>query len=183
MVIDQYISRSPIIPESVFIAEGAVIIGDVEMGEDCSIWFNAVIRGDVNSIRIGHSTNIQDGVIIHCTLNRFPTTIGNEVSIGHGAIIHGCTIEDEVMIGMGSKILDRAFVHRHAIIAAGAVIREGFEVPPNTLMAGVPAKPVRQVTPEEIEMIKRIPQNYIHYADDYRSLRPVIVTHSTREPA
>jgi len=181
MVIDQYISKVPRIADSVFIAEGAVILGDVEIGHDCSVWFNAVIRGDVNYIRIGQRTNIQDGVIVHGTLNKFSANIGDDVSVGHGAILHGCTIEDEVLIGMGAKILDRAIVHRHSIIAAGAVIREGFEVPPNTLMAGVPAKPVRQVTAEEIEMIKRIPQNYIRYADDYRTIRPVIVTNPTRE--
>ncbi|HMV27518.1 gamma carbonic anhydrase family protein [bacterium] len=170
MIIHRYLRQKPAIPKSVFLATGAIIVGDVVMGEDCSVWFNAVIRGDVNTIRIGSRTNIQDGAIIHCTLDKYATVIGDDVSIGHGAIVHGCTVHDHVLIGMGAKILDRAVIHPYAMIAAGAVVREGFEVPERTLMAGVPAKPVRSLTDDEIAMIDRIPQNYIRYAADYRTL-------------
>lgn len=170
VMITQYLSKKPVVPASVFIAEGAKIIGDVELGEECSVWFNAVIRGDVNYIRIGHRTNIQDGAIIHVTLNKYPTIIADEVTIGHGAILHGCTVQKHVLIGMGAKVLDRAVVNRHCIIAAGALIREGQEVPEGTLMAGVPAKPIRKVTQEEIDQIQQSIKNYIQYAADYRAL-------------
>ncbi len=175
-MINQYITKRPRIPSSVFIAEGARIIGDVEFGEDCTVWFNAVVRGDVHSIRIGDRTNIQDGAMIHCTLNRFSVQIGSDVTIAHGAIVHGCTIHDHVLIGMGAKILDRSVIGRFSIIGAGSVVREGTEVPDRTLMAGVPAKPIRSVTEDEIEMIKKIPLNYIEYAKDYREINPVVVT-------
>lgn len=169
-MITQYLSKKPVIPASVFIAEGAKIVGDVELGEECSVWFNAVIRGDVNFIRIGRRTNIQDSAIIHVTLNKYPTIIADEVTIGHGAILHGCTIHEHVLIGMGAKVLDRAIVNKHCIIAAGALILEGYEVPEGTMMAGVPAKPVRKVTHEEIDQIKQSIRNYIQYAADYRAL-------------
>jgi carbonic anhydrase/acetyltransferase-like protein (isoleucine patch superfamily) len=170
-MITQFLEKLPLLPESVFVAPGARVIGDVEMGEECSVWFNAVVRGDVNYVRIGRRTNIQDGAIIHVTLNRNPTVIGDEVTIGHGAILHGCTIKDRVLIGMGAKVLDRAVVGRYSIIAAGAVVREGFEVPERTLMAGVPARPVREVNDEEMKKIEVSAQNYIHYVEDYRRLR------------
>lgn len=171
-MISQYITKRPIIPESVFIAEGARIVGDVTLGEDCTVWFNAIVRGDVHSIRVGDRTNIQDGAIIHCTLNKYSVTIGSDVTIAHGAIVHGCTIHDHALIGMGAKVLDRAVVHSFSMIAAGAVVREGFEVPPRTLVAGVPAKTVRELTEEEVAMIRSIPANYIQYAKEYREHMP-----------
>lgn len=175
-MINHYITKRPRIPASVFVAEGARIVGDVEFGEDCTVWFNAVVRGDVHRIRIGDRTNIQDGAIIHCTLNRFPVEIGSDVTIAHGAIVHGCTIRDHVLIGMGAKVLDRAVVNEFSMIAAGAVVREGTVVPERTLMAGVPARAIRSVTDEEVEMIRKIPLNYIEYAKDYRDVGPVVIT-------
>jgi carbonic anhydrase/acetyltransferase-like protein (isoleucine patch superfamily) len=172
-MIAQYLSKKPKIPSSVFIAKGAWIIGDVELGEECSIWFNAVIRGDVNYIRIGRRTNIQDGAIIHVTYEKYPTVIGDDVTIGHGAILHACTIKDRVLIGMGAKILDRAVIGSYALIAAGAVVTEGYEVPERTLMAGVPAKPVRLLREDEMTKIEQSAQNYIHYANDYRLLNVI----------
>ncbi len=171
-MITPYLSKKPVIPSSVFIAEGARILGDVELGEQCTVWFNAVIRGDVNAIRIGNRTNIQDGAIIHVTLNKYAAHIGSDVTIGHGAILHGCTVHDHVLIGMGAKVLDGAVVGPYAIIAAGALIREGYEVPEKTLMAGVPAKPVRSVTEEEMRKIERSAGIYIAYAECYRKLYP-----------
>jgi len=177
-MINQYITKRPRIPSSVFIAEGARIVGDVELGEECTVWFNAVVRGDVHQIRIGERTNIQDGAIIHCTLNRFAVHIGSDVTIGHGAIVHGCTIRDHVLIGMGAKVLDRVVVGEFSIIGAGSVVREGMDVPDRTMMAGVPARPIRSVTDDEIEMIRKISLNYIEYARDYRDVNPVVVTSS-----
>jgi carbonic anhydrase/acetyltransferase-like protein (isoleucine patch superfamily) len=172
-MISQYLTKKPVLPSSVFIAPGAYIIGDVEMGEECSVWFNAVIRGDVNAIRIGKRTNIQDGAIIHVTLNTCPVTMGDEITVGHGAILHGCTVHDRVLIGMGAKVLDRAVIHSHCIIAAGALVKEGYEVPENTLLAGIPAKPIRSLTVEEIEKIERSANHYIEYAKTYCRLNPV----------
>lgn len=172
-MISSYLSKVPVIPASVFVAPGAHIIGDVEIGEDCSVWFNTVIRGDVYYIRIGSRTNIQDGAILHVTLNKHPVIMGDEITIGHGAILHGCTVHDRVLIGMGAKVLDRAVIRSNSIIAAGALVKEGYEVPENTLMAGVPAKPVRPLTPDETEKIRRSANNYIEYAKTYRRLYPV----------
>jgi carbonic anhydrase/acetyltransferase-like protein (isoleucine patch superfamily) len=170
-MITQYLSKKPKIPSSVFMAKGAVVIGDVELGEECSVWFNAVIRGDVNYIRIGRRTNIQDGAIIHVTHEKYPTVIGDDVTIGHGAILHACTIKDRALIGMGAKVLDRAVIGSYSLIAAGAVITEGCEVPERTLMAGVPAKAIRQLTAEEMNKIEQSAQNYIRYAADYRQMK------------
>lgn len=170
LMITHYLEKRPVIPASVFVAPGARIVGDVEFGEECSVWFNAVVRGDVNTIRIGERTNIQDGAILHVTLNRHSTTIEHDVTIGHGAILHGCTVRDHVLIGMGAKILDRAVIGRYSIIAAGAVVKEGYEVPEGTLMAGVPARPVRPVTEDERRQIDTSARNYIAYSNDYRKL-------------
>src|SRR5690606_37711335 len=131
---------SPQIPEDCFIAPNATIVGDVTMGEECSIWFNAVVRGDVNSISIGNKVNIQDGACIHCTYQKTKTIIGNNVSIGHNAIVHGCTVEDNVLIGMGAIVMDRAKIGQNSIIAAGAVVLEDTEVPAGSIFAGVPAR-------------------------------------------
>ena len=148
-----------------FIAPNATIVGDVIMGDDCSIWFNAVVRGDVNSIRIGNKVNIQDGAVIHCTYNRTKTIIGDNVSIGHNAIVHGCTLHNNVLIGMGSIIMDNAVVHSNTIIAAGAVVLENTICEENAIYAGIPAKKVKTITKEKIEgEINRIANNYVRYS-------------------
>jgi carbonic anhydrase/acetyltransferase-like protein (isoleucine patch superfamily) len=153
-----------------FIAPNATIVGDVVMGDDCSVWFNAVVRGDVNSIRMGNKVNIQDGAVIHCTYKRTQTIIGNNVSIGHNAIVHGCTVADNVLIGMGAIIMDRAQIGTNSIIAAGAVVLEETIVPPGTIFAGVPAKKVKDIAANQIHgEIDRIANNYIKYADWFRA--------------
>src|SRR5689334_7159739 len=146
--------------ENCFIAPNATIVGDVIMGEECSIWFNAVLRGDVNSIRIGNKVNVQDGAVIHCTFKRTRAIIGNNVSIGHNAIVHGCTVHDNVLIGMGAIVMDNAIVHSNTIIAAGAVVLEGMLCEGGAVYAGVPAKKVKDISPEKIEgEINRIANN------------------------
>src|SRR3954464_9538161 len=135
----------PQIPGSCFIAPNATVVGDVIMGNDCSIWFNAVVRGDVNSIRIGNKVNIQDGACIHCTFERAATTIGNNVSIGHNAIVHGCELKDNVLVGMGAIVMDHAIVHTNTIIAAGAVVLENTVCLAGSIYAGVPAKKVKDI--------------------------------------
>lgn len=152
-----------------FIAPNATIAGDVIMGDDCSAWFNAVIRGDVNSIRMGNKVNVQDGAVIHCTYKRTQAIIGNNVSIGHNAIVHGCKIADNVLIGMGAIVMDNAEIGSNSIIAAGAVVLEGTIVPPGVIYAGVPAKKVKDVGVELIQgEIDRIANNYVKYADWFR---------------
>ena len=148
-----------------YLAENATIVGDVIMGDQCSIWFNAVIRGDVNSIRIGNKVNIQDGAIIHCTYKKTQTIIGNNVSIGHHAIVHGCTLHDNVLIGMGAIVMDRCYIEKNSLIAAGSVLLEGTRVESGSLYAGVPAKKVKDLTPEHFKsIIERISNNYIMYS-------------------
>lgn len=152
-----------------FIAPNATIIGDVILGDDSSIWFNAVVRGDVNFIRIGNKVNVQDGAVLHCTYQRCGTTIGNNVSIGHNAIVHGCTIQDNVLIGMGAIIMDKAVVESNTIIAAGSVVLEETVCKAGSIYAGVPARKVKDI-PEEMVSgeIGRIAENYISYADWFR---------------
>lgn len=145
-------------------AETATIIGEVIMGDQCTVWFNAVVRGDVNSIRIGDRTNIQDNATIHGTFEKAPTTIGSDVSIGHNAIVHGCTVEDQVLIGMGAMVMDGAVIKKGAIVAAGAVVLEGTIVEENTIYAGVPARKVKDVAGKNREMQLRIAKNYLKYA-------------------
>lgn len=152
-----------------FFAENAVIVGDVVLGDQCSVWYNAVIRGDVHYIRIGNKVNIQDGAVIHCTYKKFPTNIGNNVSIGHNAIVHGCTIHDSVLIGMGSIVMDDCVVESNSIIAAGAVVTQGTHVEAGTIYAGVPAKKVKDISEELISgEIERIANNYIKYSGWYK---------------
>lgn len=159
----------PQLGENCFIAPNATIVGDVVAGNDCSFWFGAVVRGDVNSIRLGNKVNVQDGAIIHCTFKRTKTIIGNNVSIGHRAIVHGCTVEDNVLIGMGAIIMDNAEIGKNAIIAAGAVVLEGTKVPAGTIFAGVPAAKVKDVDQTQISgEIDRIANNYVKYADWFR---------------
>ncbi len=159
----------PVFGADCFIAENATIVGEVTMGERCSVWFNAVIRGDVHFISIGNQVNVQDGAVIHCTYQKHPTTIGNNVSIGHNALVHGCTIEDNVLIGMGSIVMDGCVVESNSIIAAGAVVLEGTRVPSGSIFAGVPAKKVKEVSKELFEgEIQRIAKNYVMYSDWFK---------------
>ncbi|WP_266203082.1 gamma carbonic anhydrase family protein [Pontibacter kalidii] len=154
----------PQMGEGCWIAENATIVGDVVMGDACSIWFNAVIRGDVNSIRIGNRTNIQDGAVIHCTYERAATTIGNNVSIGHNAIVHGCTVHDNTLVGMGSIVMDNAVVQENCIIAAGAIVLENTVCESGWIYAGIPARKVKQLSPEQIEGLARTANNYVMYS-------------------
>lgn len=152
-----------------YFAENATIVGQVLMGDNCSVWFNAVVRGDVNSITIGNNVNIQDGAIIHCTYEKAATVIGNNVSIGHNAIVHGCTLKDNVLIGMGAIIMDHAVVEENALVAAGAVVLQNTIVETGCIYAGVPAKKVKQLTPEHFKDINmRIANNYIMYAEWFK---------------
>src|SRR5690606_39928185 len=148
-----------------FIAENATIVGDVVMGDDCSIWFNAVVRGDVHYIRMGNKVNVQDGAVIHCTYQKSPTTIGNNVSIGHNAIVHGCTIHDNVLIGMGAIVMDDCIIEEGSLIAAGAIVTQGTHVKSGSLYAGVPAKFIKPVD-EKLRNgeIARIANNYVMYS-------------------
>jgi len=162
--------KSPMIPETCYLAENATVVGDVSMGENCSVWFTAVVRGDVNRIEMGDKVNIQDGAIVHCTYLKAATKIGNCVSIGHRAIVHGCTIEDHVLIGMGSIVMDKCVIGHHSIIAAGAVVTEGTIVEPGSLYAGVPAKRIKSIDAVLIEgEINRIADNYLMYAGWFKS--------------
>ncbi|MHA6246853.1 gamma carbonic anhydrase family protein [Pontibacter sp. CAU 1760] len=147
-----------------FIAENATIVGDVVMGDECSVWFNAVIRGDVNSIRIGDKSNIQDGAVIHCTYERAATTIGSNVTIGHNAIVHGCTVQDNVLIGMGSIVMDNALVQNNCIIAAGAIVLENTVCESGFIYAGIPAKKVKQLSPEQVAGLAKVADNYVLYS-------------------
>lgn len=155
----------PVTGNNCYIAPNATIAGDVIMGDDCSVWFNAVIRGDVNSIRIGNKVNVQDGAIIHCTYLKTKTIIGNNVSIGHNAIVHGCVIDDNVLVGMGAIVMDNAKVGSNSIIAAGAVVLENTIIEAGSIYAGVPAKKVKDIDAEKISgEINRIADNYVMYA-------------------
>jgi carbonic anhydrase/acetyltransferase-like protein (isoleucine patch superfamily) len=157
--------KSPVFGDDCFIAENATIVGDVEMGNQCSIWFNAVIRGDVHYIKMGDKVNIQDGAVIHCTYQKYPTNIGNNVSIGHNALVHGCTIHDNVLIGMGAIVMDNCVVESNSIIAAGAVVTQNTIVEAGSIYAGIPAKKVKDISQELISgEIDRIANNYVMYS-------------------
>ncbi len=160
--------KLPQIPQDCFVAENATIVGDVQLGKQCSVWFNAVIRGDVHYIKIGDKVNIQDGAIIHATYQKSPTNIGNNVSIGHNAMVHGCTIHDNVLVGMGSIIMDDCVVESNSIIAAGAVVTKNTHIKSGSIYAGIPAKKVKDISQELISgEIDRIANNYIKYASWY----------------
>lgn len=157
--------KSPRFGKNSFIAPNATIVGDVVAGDHCSFWFNAVVRGDVHYIKMGNKVNVQDGAVIHCTFERNPTNIGNNVSIGHNAIVHGCTLHDNVLIGMGAIVMDRCVVHSNSIVAAGAVVLEGTVVEEGSIYAGVPARKVKDISKELLHgEIDRIANNYIKYA-------------------
>ena len=148
-----------------FIAENATIIGDVTTGDDCSFWFQSVVRGDVHYIKMGNKVNVQDGAILHCTYQKAPLNIGNNVSIGHRAIVHGCTVHDNVLIGMGAIVMDHAVIGENSIIAAGAIVLENTVVEPGSIYAGIPAKKVKEVDKEKFkDLIERISNNYVMYS-------------------
>jgi len=161
--------KTPEFGADCFFAENATIIGDVIMGNECSVWYNAVIRGDVHYIRMGNRVNVQDGSVIHCTYKKHPTNIGNNVSIGHNALVHGCTVKDNVLIGMGAIVMDGVVVESNTIIAAGAVVTQETHVEANCIYAGVPAKKVKEINKELSEgEIKRIAESYVMYSDWYK---------------
>ncbi len=161
--------KQPQIPVGTFVAENATILGDVAMGNECSIWYNAVIRGDVHYIKMGNKVNVQDGAVIHATYQKSPTIIGNNVSIGHNAIVHGCTIKDNVLVGMGSIIMDDCVIESNSIIAAGAVVTKNTHVKSGSIYAGVPAKKVKDISQELISgEIDRIANNYVKYSSWFK---------------
>lgn len=157
--------KYPSFGDDCFIAENATVVGEVTMGDQCSIWFNAVVRGDVHFIKMGNKVNVQDGAIIHCTYQKSPTTIGNNVSIGHNAVVHGCTVKDNVLIGMGAIVMDDCIIESNSIIAAGAVVTQGTHVPSGSIFAGMPAKKLKEVSLElSAGEIDRIANNYVKYS-------------------
>jgi carbonic anhydrase/acetyltransferase-like protein (isoleucine patch superfamily) len=169
MIIHPVNGKSPQLGEDCFIAENATIVGDVSMGSQCSIWYNAVLRGDVHYIKMGDKVNVQDGAVVHCTYQKSPTTIGNNVSIGHNAIVHGCTIKDNVLIGMGAIVMDDCVVESNSIIAAGTVVTKGTHVPSGTIYAGMPAKKLKDVSLElSSGEIDRIANNYVKYSSWFK---------------
>ncbi len=162
--------KYPQIPKDCFIAENATIVGDVTLGENCSVWFNAVLRGDVHYIKIGNKVNIQDGAVIHCTYQKHPTIIGNNVSVGHNAIVHGCTIQDNVLIGMGAIVMDNCVVESNSIVAAGAVVTQNTVIESGSIYAGVPAKKVKSIDASDFAgEIDRISNNYVLYSSWFKN--------------
>ncbi len=161
--------KTPEIPSSCYLAENSTIVGDVIMGEECSIWFNAVVRGDVNAIVMGDRVNVQDGAVVHCTYEKAATTIGNDVSIGHNAIVHGCTLKNNVLIGMGAIVMDNAVIESNVIIAAGAVVLESTQTESGWIYAGIPAKKVKRLTQENAEkIIGSTASYYVQYIDWFK---------------
>jgi len=165
MLIKEVRGKKPVIPEDCYVAENATIVGDVTFGDNCSVWFNAVVRGDVHFIKIGNKVNIQDGAVIHCTYLKHPTIIGNNVSIGHNAIVHGCTIHDNVLIGMGAIVMDGCVVESNSIIGAGSVVTQNTHVESGYIYAGIPAKKVKALNASDFAgEIDRISNNYVMYS-------------------
>ena len=161
--------KSPIFGNDIYLAENATVVGEVEMGDNCSVWFSAVVRGDVNSIKIGNKVNIQDGAVVHCTYKKAATIIGNNVSVGHNALVHGCEIKDNVLIGMGAIVMDRVVVESNSIVAAGAVVLEGTHIESGTIYAGVPAKKVKELNEEQTaRLIEGISDNYVLYSSWFK---------------
>lgn len=168
-MIHSYRGITPTIHPTAFVVESAQIVGDVVIGKECSIWFNAVIRGDVNYVRIGDSTNVQDGCLLHVRHRQYPLIVGSSITVGHGAILHGCVIEDHCLVGMGAVILDNAKLGQHVLVAAGAVVREHMEIPGGVLVAGVPARVVRTLKDDEKKMLEQSAENYVEYVKSYKS--------------
>ena len=157
--------KYPSMGKNCYLAENCTLVGDIEMGDECSIWFGAVVRGDVNFIRMGNKVNIQDNATIHGTFEKFPTYLGNNVSIAHNAVVHGCTIKDNVLIGMGAIVMDGCVVESNSIVAAGSVVLEGTKIESGSIYAGVPAKKVKDISEELISgQIDRIANSYVKYA-------------------
>jgi carbonic anhydrase/acetyltransferase-like protein (isoleucine patch superfamily) len=163
-----YLGKTPKLHDTVFVASGARIIGDVEIGADASVWFNTVIRGDVHSIKIGRETNVQDGTVLHVTEGQHPLVIGERVTIGHMAMLHGCTVEDLALIGIGAIVLDGAVIGHEAFIGAGALVTPGVKIPPRTLCLGRPAKPVRDLRPDELAGLVESAKHYVEHGRTYR---------------
>lgn len=162
------LGKDPQIGEGTFLAETATIIGDVVMGKDCSIWYNAVIRGDVNSITLGDKVNVQDNVMLHCTYEKYPLKIGNNVSIGHNAIVHGCTLHDNVLIGMGAIVMDNCLVESNSIVGAGSVVTQGTIIKSGEVWGGIPAKKLKDISTDLLEgEVERIANNYVKYSSWY----------------
>lgn len=160
---------SPTFGNDCYLAENSTIVGDVVMGDSCSIWFNAVVRGDVNSIRMGNKVNVQDGAVIHCTYQKTKVEIGNNVSIGHNALVHGCTIHDNVLIGMGAIVMDNCVIESNSIVAAGAVVTQNTVVESGSIYAGIPAKKVKEINQSDFGTeIERISTNYVMYSSWYK---------------
>lgn len=169
MIIKEVNGFYPEIPADCYIADNATVVGNVIFGSECSVWFNAVVRGDVNKITVGNKVNIQDGAVIHCTYLKHPTTIGNNVSIGHNAIVHGCTVQDNVLIGMGAIVMDNCVIESNSIIAAGAVVTQNTVVESGTIYAGVPAKKVKDINASDFAgEIDRISNNYVMYSSWFK---------------
>lgn len=166
-MIHAYRGITPNIDPSAFVVESAQIIGDVVIGKECSVWFNAVIRGDVNYIRIGDRTNIQDGCLLHVRHEKYPLIVGSDVTVGHGAILHACVIHDYCLIGMGAIVLDNAQIGHHTLVAAGSLVREYAVIPEGVLIAGVPAKVIRPLKDEEKQMLEQSAKNYLEYVKSY----------------
>ena len=170
MLIKTVNGKTPFIPQDCYLAENATIVGEVTFGNLCSVWFNAVVRGDVNFITIGNKVNIQDGAIIHCTYQKHPTIIGNNVSIGHNAMVHGCVIHDNVLIGMGAIVMDNCIVESNSIIAAGAVVTQGTVVKAGSIYAGIPAIKIKDIDQSNFAgEIERISNNYVMYSGWYKT--------------
>jgi gamma-carbonic anhydrase len=167
MLVLPFGGKKPRVGEGCYIAENASVIGDVEIGNDCSIWFGTVLRGDVNQIHVGSRTNIQDNCVLHVTHERWPTVVAEEVTIGHGAIVHGCTVKRGALIGMGARVLDGAVVGECALVGAGALVSEGMRVPPRTLAVGVPARVRRDLTDDEIARLEQSWRHYVQIKDRY----------------
>jgi carbonic anhydrase/acetyltransferase-like protein (isoleucine patch superfamily) len=168
-LIKEVLGHTPQIGNDTYLAETATIIGDVIMGEQCSIWFNAVIRGDVNTIRMGNKVNVQDNVMLHCTYEKFPLNIGNNVSIGHNAIVHGCTVKDNVLIGMGSIVMDDCLIEENSIVGSGSVVTQGTHIKSGEVWAGIPAKKIKDISEELLKgEVNRIADNYVKYSGWYK---------------
>ena len=168
-LIKELLGKTPQIGKNTFLAETATIIGDVEMGKECSIWYNAVIRGDVHYIKLGNKVNVQDNAMLHCTYEKFPLEIGNNVSIGHNAIVHGCKIQDNVLIGMGAIVMDDCLVESNSIVGAGSVVTQGTIIKSGEVWGGIPAKKLKDISPELLEgEVNRIADNYVKYSSWYK---------------
>lgn len=168
MIVKKLHGHTPSYGKDCFFADNAVLVGDVTMGDQCSIWYGAVLRGDVHSITLGDKVNIQDGAVVHCTYKKYPTNIGNSVTVGHNAVVHGCTIEDNVLIGMGAIVLDDCIVESNSIVAAGAVVTQGTRVEGNSIYAGIPAKKVKDLSGTDMaSKISDMAENYVIYTEWY----------------